>query len=125
MTAATNYLENALLNAVFNATTYTSPTTVYVKLHTGSPGEDATSNAAAETTRQAASFGAASGGTIATDADTAWTSVSNTETYSHISIWDAASGGNPLAYGALSASVPVTAGGDFTIPSGQLTVSLA
>jgi hypothetical protein len=125
MTAASNYLEDELLDHVFNNAAFTSPTTVYAKLHTGDPGEDCTSNAAAETTRQSVSFAAASGGSISSDADTAWTSVSTTETYSHVSLWDASSGGNPLAYMALSSSVPVTAGGDFTIPSGSLTVTLA
>jgi hypothetical protein len=33
------------------------PTNVYVKLHTGDPGEDATSNAATETTRKEACIG--------------------------------------------------------------------
>jgi hypothetical protein len=122
--STTNYLENALLNAVFRNTSYTSVATVYVKLHTADPGEDATNNAASETTRTAATFGAPSNGVITNSGDITWSSVSTSETYSHISIWDAPTGGNPLAYGALDASVPITAGGDFTIPTGQLSITL-
>lgn len=119
-----NYLELKLLDLVFNATAYSGQSTVYVKLHTGDPGEDATSNAATETTRQAATFGAAASGAVASDADISWTDVSTSETYSHISLWDASTAGNPLWTGALSASKAVTAGDTFTIASGDLTISL-
>lgn len=119
-----NYLENVLLDLVFNGTAYSGQATVYVKLHIGDPGEACTSNAAGETTRKAATVGAASGGTVTSDADITWTNVSTSETYSHISIWDAATNGNALWYGALTASKTVTAGDTFTIPSGSLTASL-
>ena len=39
MSQTSNYLENALLNAVLRSTSYTSPTTVYVGLYTSNPGE--------------------------------------------------------------------------------------
>lgn len=126
MTDLSNWAENELLDAVFNNDVGTLPiATVYVKLHLGDPGEDGTGNAALETTRQAASFGAASGGTSTSDADTTWTSVSNSETYSHISLWDAATLGNCLGYGALTASKAVNAGDTFKIPSGSLTFQLS
>lgn len=117
-----NYAENKILDHVTGEAAWTMPTTVYVKLHTGDPGEDATSNAATETTRKAASWSAASSGSIATDATIEWTNVSTTETYSHWSLWDASSGGNALWTGALSASAAVTAGDTFQITS--LTLSL-
>ena len=125
MTAATNYTENELLDHLLAVGAFTSPTNVYMKLHTGAPGEDATGNAAANTTRVLASFGAASGGTATSDADIAWTNVSNTETYTHWSLWDAATGGNPLVYGAFDSGISVTAGDNFTVESGNLTVTLA
>ena len=117
-----NYAENKILDHVTGEAAWTMPTTVYVKLHTGDPGETATSNAATETTRKAASWSAASSGSIATDATIEWTNVSTTETYSHWSLWDASSGGNALWTGALSASAAVTAGDTFQITS--LTLSL-
>jgi hypothetical protein len=120
-----NYAENQILDAILNADVGDLPiAAVYVKLHLGDPGEDCTANPAANTTREAVTFGAAASGVSTSDADVTWTSVPNAETYSHISLWDAATAGNPLWSGALSASEAVTVGNTFTIPSGDLTVSL-
>ena len=122
-----DYAENKLLDAVVNATTTGGglPTAnVWVKLHVGDPGEAGTANPAGNTTRVQASFGAAASGTANSDADVAWTSVSTTETYTHISLWDASTAGNCLWSGALTASKAVNSGDNFTIPSGSLTVSL-
>ena len=117
-----NYAENKILDHVTGEAAWTMPTTVYVKLHTGDPGEAATSNAATETTRKAATWSAASSGSIATDATIEWTNVSTTETYSHWSLWDNSTAGNALWTGALSASAAVTAGDTFQIT--LLTLSL-
>ena len=91
-----NYLEDAIGNALRgggNGTSFTAPAAIYTKLHTGDPGEDGTANAAGETTRKATTFGASSGGVITSNALVEWTNVSTTETYSHVSLWDASSGG--------------------------------
>jgi hypothetical protein len=117
-----NYAENKILDHVTGEAAWTMPTTVYVKLHTGDPGEAATSNAAANTSRQSASWAAASSGSIATDATITWTNVSTTETYTHWSLWDNSTAGNALWSGALSSSAAVTAGDTFQITS--LTLSL-
>lgn len=117
-----NYAENKILDHVTGEAAWTMPTTVYVKLHTGDPGEAATLNAATEATRKSASWSAAASGSIATDATLEWTNVSTTETYTHWSLWDASTAGNALWSGALSASAAVTAGDTFQITS--LTLSL-
>ena len=122
--STSDYAENKIAEHMTGKTTWTKPTNTYVKLHTGDPGEAGTSNAASEDTRKVASWGTASGGAIATNADLEWTSVAGTETYSHVSIWDAATSGNCIASGAMSASKAVTAGDTFTIPSGDLTVTV-
>jgi len=122
--SVSNYLEDKILDLVFNATSYAGQSTVYIKLHIGDPGEACTSNAAGETTRKAVTLGASSAGTVTSDADATWTNVASTETYTHISIWDAVSSGNALWYGALTASKAVTAGDTFTIPSGSLAISI-
>ena len=117
-----NYAELKLLDHVTGRAAFTIPTNVYLKLHTGDPGEDATSNAATETTRKVTSWSAASSGSIATSATVEWTNVSTTETYTHWSMWDASTAGNALWSGALSASAAVTAGDTFQITA--LTLSL-
>ena len=121
-----NYLEDTVANVLRgggNGVNFTAPTNVYVKLHTGDPGEDGTANAAGNTTRQAVTFGASSGGVITSNADVTWTAVSTTETYSHISLWDNSSAGNCLGSGALAASKAVNSGDTFTISSGSLSYS--
>lgn len=117
-----NYAELKLLEHVTGKTSFTLPTNVYLKLHTGDPGEDCTSNAATEVTRKITAWATAASGAIATSATVEWTNVSTTETYTHWSMWDASTAGNPLWNGALSASAAVTAGDTFQITS--LTLSL-
>jgi hypothetical protein len=117
-----NYAELKILDHLTGTTSWTAPTTVYIKLHTGDAGEAGTTNAATETTRKAASWSAASSGSISTSATLEWTNVAATETYSHWSAWDNVSAGNCLWTGALSSSAAVTAGDTFQITS--LTLSL-
>ena len=114
----TNYGENAVLNGT------TMPATLYAKMHIGAPGEDATNNAAAHTTRVSFTRSTATTGSAANAGDIVFSSLAATETFSHISIWDASSGGNPWWQGALTASVSVNSGGTFTISTGSLTLAL-
>lgn len=117
-----NYAELKILDHTTGRAAWTIPTNVYVKLHTGDPGEAATSNNATEATRKVAAWSAAASGAIATSATLEWTNVSTTETYSHWSLWDASTAGNALWTGALSTSAAVTAGDTFQITT--LTLSL-
>jgi len=117
-----NYAELEILDHLTGTASWTAPAAVYIKLHTGDPGEACTSNAATEATRKAVTFSAASSGAITSNATVEWTNVSTTETYSHWSLWDAATGGNALWYGALSSSAAVTAGDTFQITQLQLTL---
>lgn len=96
----------------------------YVKLHTGDPGAAGTANAAAETTREEATFAAAAGGAMATDADLVWTSVAATETYTHVSFWTASSGGTFVGSALLALPRSITAGGTFTIAAGNLAFTI-
>jgi hypothetical protein len=115
-----NYAELALLNTLRN--TSFAVTAVYLKLHTGDPGEAGTSNAATEATRKVVSFSAASSGSMTSSATVEWTNVSTTETYSHWSLWDASTAGNCLWSGGLATTAAVTAGDTFQITSLTLTL---
>jgi len=121
-TGVSSYLANSWLDAVGNNTSY-AVTQVYVKLHVGDPGANGTSNAATETTRKAASFAAASSGSIASDADISWTNIAGSQDATHFTAWDNVSAGNFLFSGTVTANA-YTAGDTFTIASGSLTVSL-
>ena len=128
MADISNYLENAWANTIRgggNGTTFTAPAAVYVKLHTGAPGEDGTGNPAGNTTRQAITFGASSNGVITSNALVEWTSVSTTETYTDISLWITPRRATASPLGDLTASKAVTAGDTFQLPSGQVTLTIA
>lgn len=119
-----NYAELKILDHTLGGAAFTQPSGIYVKLHIGDPGEDCVANPATEATRKLVTFAAGSGGAKASNSQAQWTNVAATETYSHISLWDAATVGNPLWSGALTTPVAVTATGTFTIASGSLTVTL-
>lgn len=121
--SVSDYAENKILDATLRNVSF-AVAAVYVKLHIGDPGEAGTANAAGNTTRQAATFAAASGGVATSNADITWTNVSTTETYSYASLWDASTAGNCLWTGPLSAAKAVILGDTFSILSGNLTVTL-
>jgi len=116
------YLCNSWLDALANNTSY-AVAQVYIKLHTGDPGAAGTANAATETTRKAASFGAASAGAITSDADISWTNISGSQDATHFTAWDSLTVGNFLFSGNITAN-PYTAGDTYTISSGNLSASL-
>lgn len=115
---------NSILDSLCNATSWTAPAGFYVQLHTGDPGAAGTSNVATETDRVSASMGAAASGAITNDADIDWTNVAATETITHISFWSASSAGTFLGSDALASSASLSAGGNFTIPAGELDINL-
>jgi hypothetical protein len=123
MADLTNYLESALLAHVTGGAAFTQPTVWYVKLHIGDPGEDGTANPAAETTRaQVSSWTGTNPRTNAAAVN--WTSVSAAETVTHVSVWDASSGGNPLAKGDIAASRTLAIGDNLSIPIGDISLAL-
>lgn len=113
---------NSMLNAMCNATSY-SLTNVYVQLHTADPGTAGTTSIATETTRKVASFSAASGGAITNDAGVTWDPISGSQTITYFTLWDAASSGNFVASGTVTAP-PHTGGDTYTIPPGDLDLTL-
>lgn len=117
-----NYFESQLLKALKNESPAVAA--VYVKLHTGDPGEEATSNAATETTRKAITFGSISSGTVKNSGSIEWTAVAATETIKYISLWDASTSGNPLWSGALETEKALTAGDTLKFNTETITVSL-
>jgi hypothetical protein len=121
-TGLSNYLANKFLDAVGNATAYSSAN-VYVKLHIGDPGANGTANAATEITRKSVSFSAASTGGLTSDADVSWENIAGSEDATFFTVWDNLTAGNFLFSGTVAGNA-YTAGDTFTIPSGSLTVSL-
>lgn len=128
MTTFTDYLEEKLLDHVFRATSYTSPSAVYLGLFTAAP-TDSTSgtevSAANGYSRQSLTFGAYSQGKIATSADVTFTASGGSwGVVLAFGIFDASSGGNLLASGTISPSVLINDTDTFTVASGKLEVRL-
>jgi hypothetical protein len=126
MTKMTNYLESKVAQHVLKNTAYTPPTTLYIALHTADPTEvgnvsEVTTGTYATYARKAVTLGAESGGSCVSAADLTWDTMPAI-TISHISVWDALTGGNSLLYGALGASKTMASGDSFRLASGQITL---
>ena len=128
MSEMSNFLENALINATLRATTYTSPSTVYVALFTTDPTD---ANTGTEVTggsyaRTSVAFAAPSNGASASSADCTFPTCTSTwGTVSHIGIFDASTSGNLLYHTPLDTSKTIETGDIFKIASASLTVTLA
>lgn len=82
---------NAVLNLMRNTTV--TGFTPYLKLHTGDPGAAGTANASSRADRLAVTFAAPANGAMTAPA-VSWTAwASGSQTITHVSFWDAATGG--------------------------------
>lgn len=154
MSAASNFLEDSVLDHVLKNTAYTQPTTLRLALFSGTASdvlaalESGTAAATAgnwgyyeittsgtDYSRIEASFAAASGGSATTDANITFNTAtanydnaaSSGSTITCIAIVDNATvgSGNVLFYGQLDNAKEVLTGDTFQVSSGNLTVSLA
>ena len=131
MAAASNYLENKILDHVLTATAYTQPAR-YLALFTADPGEAGSFTSEVSTSgtayaRQSVTFAAASSGSSATNATVTFpTATANWGTITHVAIvdGDTEGAGNVLFYGAVTTSKTIETGDTFQISSGNLTISL-
>lgn len=112
---------NSILN-VYRNTAWSGLATVALKLHTGDPGSAGTANASAVTTRNAVTWAAASGGSMALSSIGTY-SMTTSETITHGSFWDATSAGNFLESFAFSSGVAVVNGSTLTINTLTVAVS--
>lgn len=122
-----NYLENKILDHVFRNTAYTSPTTVYVSLHSADPGETGASELAVANgyARQSCAFDAAASGATANSATVTFTNTGSAwSAATYFGVWDASSAGNFLGGGALAASKTVGASDTATFAAGALDITL-
>jgi hypothetical protein len=122
-----DYLENALLNAVLRNTPYTSPSQVYVALFTSDPTDAGTGTevSGGGYARQPVTFNAPSNGQVTNAADILFpVATASWGTVTHIGIYDAQTGGNLLFHGALTTSKTISANDQLKIAAGSLSISL-
>ena len=152
MSAASNYLENEVLDHVLgeSARDYTPSTTLHIALFSGTASDvlaalEAGTNAATagnwgyyeintgSYARTAVNFAAASGGSATTSADVTFPAATadynNTATsgatVTCIAVVDADTSGQVLFYGQLDNSKEILNGDTFQVSTGNLTISLA
>ena len=137
MSAASDYLENKVLDHVLTATSYTAPSTRYLALFTNTSGSAATnieegtltdevSTSGSAYSRKTVTFASAVAGTSATNATVTFdAATANWGTITHVAIMDAATSGNVLFWGAVTTAKTIETGDTFQVSSGNLTVSLA
>jgi hypothetical protein len=133
MSAASDFLENKVLDHVLTATSYTPPTTRYLALFTGTAGANLEAGiltnevptAGSAYARQTVTFGQASGGISSTNATVTFpTATSNWSTITHVAVMDSATGGQVLFWGAVTVPKQIDSGDTFQVSSGNLTISL-
>jgi hypothetical protein len=139
MSAASNYLENKLLDHTLRNTAYTQPSGLWLALFTNT-STNAAANLEAGTltdeistsgtaySRQAIAFNAASGGSAAlTDTETFSAATSNWGTITHVAVMDGATAGagNVLFWGAVTTAKTIETGDTFQVTAGNLTIALA
>jgi hypothetical protein len=139
MSAASNYLENKVLDHVLTATSYTAPSTRYLALFTNTSTNAAANLEAGTLTdevgtsgtayaRKTVSFASASGGASATNATVTFdAATASWGTITHVAVMDGgtAGSGNVLFWGAVTTSKAIDSGDTFQVTSGNLTISLA
>lgn len=119
-------IAQSILNALCRNVAWTQPAAFYLKLHTADPGAAGATAAFGDTTRQLATFAAAAtDGTITTSADVNWTNLSAGGTITHVSFWSASAAGTFLGTDDLATARTVQVGDNFTILTGNVTLSLA
>jgi hypothetical protein len=128
MAAFSNYLENAVINAVLRNTAYTSPTTVYVGLFTSDPTDAGTGTevSGGSYARKAMTFGAPSNGASSNNAAVEFDqATASWGTVTHMGLFDALTSGNLLFHGALTTSKTIDTGDVFKFATSSLSVTLA
>ena len=124
--AMTNYLSNALANAVVRNTSYTSPATVYCALYSTAPtvSTSGTELTGSNYSRQAVTFSAPSGGNAASNVSVTFGAASaDWSPAVAISIVDDSTSGNILYFNTITTQV-VKSGSSLTIASGDITVTM-
>ena len=136
MSAASNFLENAVIESTLRGAAFPDITKVYVALHTSNPGEAGGNEVTSALWPSYARQDAAKGGSIASGWTAAADGVSKNAlqllfpvfdgaadlTVTHFSLYNAATSGNMLVYAPLQSPRTVQNGDVFVVDTQKLTV---
>ena len=123
-----NTFETRILTWLLTGDSATRPTAWHLALFTSNPDEDGSgtevSTAGTAYARQVAAF-TVSGNTASNSAAIEFpTATASYGTVSHVGVYDASTGGNLIAYAALTASKAIDTGDVLRVPAGDLDITL-
>ena len=121
-----NTFETRVLTWVFTNGSATRPTAWFVALYTSAPNDagGGTEVSGGAYARQAVTFSVSGDTATNTGAIEYPTATAGYGTVTHVGIFDASTGGNLIAYAALTASKTIDTGDVLRLPAGDLDVTL-
>jgi hypothetical protein len=123
-----NLFETRVLTWLFTGDAVTRPSAFYIALFTSNPAEDASgtevSTSGTAYARQSATFTVSGNEATNSAAIEFPTATASYGTVSHVGIFDASTGGNLIAYAALTTSKAIDTGDVLRINSAELDVTL-
>ncbi len=124
--AFTSYTDNKLIDHLLGSATFTKPSSLYVALFVGEPGNGGTevSTSGSAYARLAATFTISGGNATNTSALEWSTATSSWGTIDWVAIYDASTSGNMLVTAQLSSSKTIASGDVLRIPASNLSVTL-
>lgn len=121
-----NTYETTVLQWTFTNGAVTRPTAWYLGLFTTAPGEagGGTEVSGGSYARQSVTFSVS--GNLATNTAALEFPVATADwgTITHVAVYDASTGGNQIAYAALSTSKTIATGDVLRVPTGDLDITL-
>lgn len=123
-----NTAETLVLNWLLTGGTAARPTAWHLALFTSNPAEDASGTEVTTVgtayARQSAAFTVTGNTASNTSAIEFPTATATYGTVSHVGVFDAATGGNLIAYAALTTSKAIDTGDVLRVPAGDLDITL-
>lgn len=123
-----NTTETHVLNYLLTSTSVTRPTAWYLALFTSNPAEDGSgtevSTSGTGYTRKTATF-TVSGNSASNTSEIEFpTATASFGTVTHAAVFDASTGGNMIAYAALSTSKTIDTGDVMRVPASDFDITL-
>lgn len=137
MSAASNFLENAVLDHVLRNTQFSQPAQLRLGLFLNTSGAaadnlengvltDEISTSGTGYGRQTIAFSAASAGTATNSGTVTFAAAeANWGTVTHVAVMDSTTAGNVLFYGAVTTAKTIEIGDTFQVSATNLSISLA
>ena len=123
-----NVFETRVLTWLFTGDAVTRPSSFYIALFTSNPAEDASgtevSTSGTAYARQSATFTVSGNEATNSAAIEFPTATASYGTVTHIGVYDASTGGNLIAYAALTTSKAIDTGDVLRLPANDLDITM-